>query len=173
MAAILNAGQIQLADKEALKLGLKTEADELEKFMMANCQELAKDKWLCPLSGKKFKGPEFVKKHIHNRFAERVEAVRQETQFFNNYLRDPARPELPELTTSAARNRSAAASAATDRGGSNKKEALLDAQREGDFAARSAAPAQRKRASIRERLGIPVGPPGIREVDSIQYTVQY
>jgi hypothetical protein len=31
---------------------LKNEEEEVEKFVMANTQELAKDKWLCPLSGK-------------------------------------------------------------------------------------------------------------------------
>jgi hypothetical protein len=32
-------------------LRLKNEEEEVEKFVMANTQELAKDKWLCPLSG--------------------------------------------------------------------------------------------------------------------------
>ena len=50
----------------------------MEKFVTANTQELAKDKWLCPLSGKKFKGPEFVRKHIFNKHAEKVEEVKQE-----------------------------------------------------------------------------------------------
>ena len=76
--------------------GLKTEADEVEKFVASNCQEVNKDKWLCPLSGKKFKAPEFIRKHILNKFADQVEKVKQETQFYNNYLRDPKRPELPE-----------------------------------------------------------------------------
>ena len=79
-----------------LTSGLKTEPDEVEKFIASNCQEINKDKWLCTLSGKKFKAPEFIRKHIHNKFAEQVEKVKQETQFYNNYLRDPKRPELPE-----------------------------------------------------------------------------
>ncbi|WAR18602.1 SRRTB-like protein [Mya arenaria] len=54
-----------------------TKKDQVEKFVTANTQELAKDKWLCPISNKKFKGPEFV-------------------SFFNNYLVDPKRPFLPE-----------------------------------------------------------------------------
>jgi len=57
---------------------------------------VAKDKWLCPLSGKKFKGPEFIRKHIFNKYSENVDIVKQETLFFNNYLKDPTRPELPE-----------------------------------------------------------------------------
>ncbi|KAH9383686.1 hypothetical protein HPB48_025452 [Haemaphysalis longicornis] len=53
---------------------------EVEKFVVANTQELAKDKWLCPLSGKKFKGPEFVRKHIFNKHGEKVEEVRKEVR---------------------------------------------------------------------------------------------
>ena len=50
----------------------------MEKFIKANTKELAKDKWLCPLSGKKFKGPEFVRKHIFNKHGDKVEAVKKE-----------------------------------------------------------------------------------------------
>ena len=46
--------------------------------MQSNTQELAKDKWLCPLSGKKFKGPDFVRKHIFNKHGEKVEEVKKE-----------------------------------------------------------------------------------------------
>ena len=55
-----------------------TDATEVEKFVQSNTQELAKDKWLCPLSGKKFKGPDFVRKHIFNKHAEKVEEVKKE-----------------------------------------------------------------------------------------------
>jgi Arsenite-resistance protein 2 len=72
------------------------EKDELEKFIQANTQELGKEKWLCPLSNKKFKGAEFVRKHIFNKHAEKVAAVKADVEFFNNFLRDPRRPQLPE-----------------------------------------------------------------------------
>ena len=68
----------------------------MEKFVSSNCQEISKDKWLCPLSGKKFKAPDFIRKHIFNKFSEQVEKVKEETEFYNNYIRDPLRPELPE-----------------------------------------------------------------------------
>ena len=55
-----------------------TDLTEMEKFVTANTQELAKDKWLCPLSGKKFKGPEFVRKHIFNKHGEKIDEVKQE-----------------------------------------------------------------------------------------------
>ena len=43
-------------DPKLLQLSLKNPDSEIDKFVLANTRELAKDKWLCPLSGKKFKG---------------------------------------------------------------------------------------------------------------------
>ena len=77
-------------------MGMKVEQDELEKFIQANTQELGKEKWLCPLSNKKFKGADFVRKHIFNKHADKVTAVKADVEFFNNFLRDPRRPQLPE-----------------------------------------------------------------------------
>ncbi|XP_059607490.1 serrate RNA effector molecule homolog isoform X2 [Phlebotomus argentipes] len=85
------------------KLGAKQADAEVEKFILANTQELAKDKWLCPLSGKKFKGPEFIRKHILNKHSEKIEEVKKEVEYFNNYLKDPKRPQLPEHPGSAAK----------------------------------------------------------------------
>ncbi|KAK6619508.1 hypothetical protein RUM43_012265 [Polyplax serrata] len=81
---------------ELTKLGAKDPEKEVEKFIQANTQELSKDKWLCPLSGKKFKGPDFVRKHIQNKHAEKVQEVVKEVEYFNNYLMDPKRPQLAE-----------------------------------------------------------------------------
>ena len=44
----------------------------------------------------RFKGAEFVRKHIFNKHSEKVDEVKKEVDFFNNYLRDPKRPSLPE-----------------------------------------------------------------------------
>jgi len=85
-----------LSEEEIVALGSKREDDEIEKFILQNSQELAKDKWLCPLSGKKFKGPEFIRKHILSKFGEGLEFIKSEVQYFNNYLKDPKRPQLPE-----------------------------------------------------------------------------
>ncbi|XP_014609079.1 PREDICTED: serrate RNA effector molecule homolog isoform X1 [Polistes canadensis] len=85
-----------LSTEEFDKLGAKNADAEVEKFVQANTQELAKDKWLCPLSGKKFKGPDFIRKHIFNKHAEKVNEVMTEAEYFNNYLKDPKRPQLPE-----------------------------------------------------------------------------
>lgn len=76
--------QTELSTDDVMKLGMKDADAEVEKFISANTQELGPQKWLCPLSGKKFKGPEFVLKHIQNKHAEKIEEVRLEvsgTQF--------------------------------------------------------------------------------------------
>ena len=69
---------VQLTDDDCKALGMKDEDTEVEKFISANTQELGKDKWLCPLSGKKFKGPEFVRKQFLNKHAEKLEEVKKE-----------------------------------------------------------------------------------------------
>lgn len=58
--------------------GLKEAEDEVEKFVQSNTQEVAKDKWQCPLCGKKFKAAEFVHKHILHKHAEKVKEVKKE-----------------------------------------------------------------------------------------------
>ena len=37
-----------------------------------------------------------MRKHILNKHLERVDQVRAETHYFNNYVLDPKRPQLPE-----------------------------------------------------------------------------
>ena len=39
------------------------------------------------MSGKKFKGPDFVRKHIENKHTEKIEEVKKEVSFFNAYLK--------------------------------------------------------------------------------------
>lgn len=54
MAPLFSLKEV-LSEEEAVKMGRKDPEEEVEKFVSANTQELGKDKWLCPLSGKKFK----------------------------------------------------------------------------------------------------------------------
>lgn len=59
MAQFLPEKMKEDKDKNEAKLiglALKDVDTEVDKFVQANTRELAKDKWLCPLSGKKFKG---------------------------------------------------------------------------------------------------------------------
>lgn len=57
---------------------------EVERFVEKNTQKLAENKYLCPLSGKKFKGPEFVRKHIFNKHVDKVEDFKQEVCSFKH-----------------------------------------------------------------------------------------
>ena len=51
----------RLEAEAARKLGTREQRDEIEKFIKANTQELAPDRWLCPLSGKRFKVLTFLR----------------------------------------------------------------------------------------------------------------
>lgn len=95
LAPLLSTNE-SVSEEEAGRLGRKCPEQEVEKFLSANTQELGKDKWLCPLSGKKFKAPEFVRKHILNKHGDKVTQVRKEVEFFNNFLLDSKRPSIPE-----------------------------------------------------------------------------
>lgn len=78
---------------------MKDRKEEVEKFIKTNTQELAADRWLCPLSGKKFKGPEFIRKHLFYKHMDKITEVKKEVEYFNNYVCDPKRPQLPEHLT--------------------------------------------------------------------------
>lgn len=75
-------------EEEVQKMGCKDLEQEVEKFVIFNMQELGKDKWLCFFSGKKFKGFEFVCKYIFNKYVEKIEEVKKEVVFFNNFFID-------------------------------------------------------------------------------------
>jgi len=75
---------VEISEKELIQLGAKREEEEIEKFVTANTQEISKDKWLCPLSGKKFKGPEFVRKHIFNKHIDKLDDVKKEVNIISD-----------------------------------------------------------------------------------------
>ncbi|ULU11841.1 hypothetical protein L3Y34_015315 [Caenorhabditis briggsae] len=81
-----------VSEEDMEKMGKKDGEKEVEAFIAINTVELAKDKWLCPLSGKKFKGPEFIRKHLQSKHEDKLEEARAEADFFNNYLADAQRP---------------------------------------------------------------------------------
>ncbi|KAA0186173.1 putative arsenite-resistance protein 2 [Fasciolopsis buskii] len=92
-----------LTDEMMVKLGMRDPEKVAEEFIEANIQKRTGKKkpfkvvWVCPLSDKKFREPIFVRKHIFNKHMEKVEAAKKDNAvFFNNYLRDPRRPSLPE-----------------------------------------------------------------------------
>ena len=51
----------QLSEETAKELGLKDTDVEVESFVEMNCVQQDKEKYLCPLSNKKFKGKEYAK----------------------------------------------------------------------------------------------------------------
>ncbi|GMT33127.1 hypothetical protein PFISCL1PPCAC_24424 [Pristionchus fissidentatus] len=92
-----------ISDEEIAKLGKKNPDDEVEAFIKVNSVELSAEKWLCPLSGKKFKGPEFIRKHLQSKHVDKLEEAKQDAFFYNTYLADPSRPVEPEAPPPPAR----------------------------------------------------------------------
>ncbi|KAL2087883.1 hypothetical protein ACEWY4_016711 [Coilia grayii] len=86
-----------LCKEEAERMGCRQPEEEVEKFLRANIRALDREKWQCVLCEKKFKGPDFVRKHILIRHGEKEEEVRNEAIFFNNFLMDSKRPALPAV----------------------------------------------------------------------------
>jgi len=85
-----------LNDEQIKELGPKSEEEATDIFVQSNTEELGNNKFLCTLCTKKFKGEEFLKKHIFNKHTEKIDDVKKEVEFYNNYIRDPRRPALPE-----------------------------------------------------------------------------
>ena len=85
-----------VTEEDAIKLGKQDPEEEVKKFIEKNTEFLSPGKYFCPLSKKKFKGPEFVRKHIENKYPENLESIQKDVAYFNNYLADPKRPQLPE-----------------------------------------------------------------------------
>lgn len=96
----LMKGWLEMPEKEMIDLGSKNDEDALEMFSQSNIEELGNNKNLCKICGKKFKGTEFVKKHILNKHEDGTLAVKKEVLFYNNYIKDRKRPALPERPNS-------------------------------------------------------------------------
>jgi hypothetical protein len=96
-------GWVEMPEHEMLELGPKSEEDAIDMYIQTNVEELGNNKNLCTLCGKKFKGSDFVKKHILNKHEEGIQAVKKEVVFYNNYIKDRKRPALPERPKSPAK----------------------------------------------------------------------
>lgn len=68
--------------------GTLTEETAVNDLVERNTKKIKDELYLCPLSGKKFKAPSFIRKHIMNKHAEVVEKARGVVGFFNNYVMD-------------------------------------------------------------------------------------
>ncbi|KAF5401874.1 Serrate RNA effector molecule [Paragonimus heterotremus] len=88
-----------LDETECKRLGLRDIDEVVENFVKSNTRRKRRKTdviWVCLLSDKKFRDPIYVKKHIMNKHLDKVETVKKDTAlFFNNYILDPMRPQLP------------------------------------------------------------------------------
>lgn len=69
-----------ISAEELTELGMRDAETAVEEFLQENMKKIEDDKWLCVLSGKKFKAPEFVRKHIFNKHVEKVDEVKREVR---------------------------------------------------------------------------------------------
>lgn len=82
-----------LTEMEQKQLGKKNSDEEVENFIYQHTFEKKPgEKYVCKLTKKRFTAPEFVRKHIFNRCGDKLDEVRTEVEFFNNYVADPKRP---------------------------------------------------------------------------------
>lgn len=78
---------------EQKQLGKRNAEEEVENFIYQHTFEKKPgEKYVCKLTKKRFTAPEFVRKHIFNRCGDKLDEVRTEVEFFNNYVADPKRP---------------------------------------------------------------------------------
>ena len=87
-----------------------------------------------------------MRKHIFNKHAEKVDAVKADVEFFNNFLRDPRRPQLPEKPKPKPKPAAAAASKQHEFG-------EMDRRREDPRAALPPPSGAHRKGSIKDRLG--------------------
>jgi len=104
--SLLRMMKDEVTDEEAQELGFKNEEAEIEKFVETNTQHLDADKYLCPLSGKKFRGKDFVRKHIFNKHEDKLEIVKRDVLYFNNFVKDKLKAGPPEPKYETAPRRS-------------------------------------------------------------------
>lgn len=82
-----------LSDIEQKQLGARNVDEEVENFIYQHTFEKKPgEKYICKLTKKRFTAPEFVRKHIFNRCSDKLDEVRTEVEYLNNYIADPKRP---------------------------------------------------------------------------------
>lgn len=82
-----------LSETEQNQLGRRNADEEVENFIYQHTFEKKPgEKYICKLTKKRFTAPEFVRKHIFNRCGDKLDEVRADVAFFNNYVADPRRP---------------------------------------------------------------------------------
>lgn len=72
----------------------RDEEDEVAEMIRRSTKPMKhadQDVYQCTLSGKLFKTPDFVEKHIYSKHQDKIDEARQEATYFNNYLLDTLR----------------------------------------------------------------------------------
>lgn len=87
--------KVVVPESELQQLGKKDAEKAVQDFINTNTVQLGPEKWSCPLSGKKFKGAEFVHKHLYSKYQTEMDNARFDSLYFNNFLADPNRPHNP------------------------------------------------------------------------------
>ena len=85
-----------VTEEEAQQLGVVTEEVAEEEYVKSLIKSSKTDRFECALEGKKFKGPEFVEKHIRSKHPQELAEVRKNAVYYRNYIMDAKRPQLPE-----------------------------------------------------------------------------
>lgn len=85
-----------VTEEEKKQLGCMTEDAAVDQFVEENTKCVKAEKFECLLEGKKFKAKDFVTKHLKTKHPIQIEEVKKETAYYNNYISDPKRPQLPE-----------------------------------------------------------------------------
>lgn len=81
-----------LSETEQKQLGKRNSDEEVENFIYQHTFEKKPgEKYVCKLTKKKFTAPEYVRKHIFSRCSDKLDEVRTEVEFFNNYVADTKR----------------------------------------------------------------------------------
>ena len=88
----------KLTEDETMVLGWKDPDVEVEDYINSVIEVTKTQKYLCKLSGKKFKAESYVRKHIFTKFEDKLEEVENDVKCFNNYLSDPNRPQIKPTT---------------------------------------------------------------------------
>lgn len=82
-----------ISEIEQKQLGKRNAEEEVENFIYQHTFEKKPgEKYVCKLTKKRFTAPEFVRKHIFNRCGDKLDEVRTDVEFFNNYVADSKRP---------------------------------------------------------------------------------
>ncbi|KAL1920543.1 uncharacterized protein VTP21DRAFT_920 [Calcarisporiella thermophila] len=85
-------------DLDLEKYGGKNKEKEMDRFLTENIDDREQGKFRCKICNKPFRGPEFVRKHLNLKHAEKVKEHEDSIDFLNNFIRDPGHMTQPTGT---------------------------------------------------------------------------